>query len=378
MRIAFVSDAAYPWSVGGLEAVEGTEAVGLARDHELHFFSLRWPGMKPNFVYKNIHYHTFHDIRHDMFYRHGRRSIREAVLFTMYSLVLFRHRFDVIQVNQFPFFHIPIVKAYCMLTGCKMVMDVVEVWDRNYWSKYLGSSGRGALANAFANRVYRMADAYIANSSTTAGNLVSLGIEKGRISVFSPVVDDVTIKRVTSGRDTRTVIFSGRLIKEKRFDKWLNVIKQASMDIPSLKAVLIGDGPESANIKKMISERGLSETVEFRGFYPENRITELYSRIKSAGLLLNMSEREGLSIIGLQSLALGTPVVLPDYSPIPREVKGMCVVESERNIANTVVKILRSGDKRSYIKNIDKLRAFSKSNVSEFYSEIFKRLGLKG
>ena len=99
--------------------------------------------MRPSFVYKNVHYHTFHDIRHDRFYRHGRRSIREAVLFTLYTLTLFRYRFDVIQVNQFPYFQIPIVKVYCMLTGCKMIIDAVEVWDREYWVKYLASKNGG-------------------------------------------------------------------------------------------------------------------------------------------------------------------------------------------------------------------------------------------
>lgn len=377
MRIAFVSDAAYPWSVGGLEAVEGTEAVALAQRHDLHFFSLRWPGMKPNFVYKNVHYHTFHDIRHDRFYRHGRRSIREAGLFTLYTLTLFRYRFDVIQVNQFPYFQIPIVKAYCILTGCKMVIDVVEVWDRSYWVKYLASKNGGRLASWFSGWALRMADAYIANSSTTAENLAMLGIDGDKVNVFSPVVDDITIRSIKQGKRSNTIIFSGRLIKEKRFDKWLNVVKEVSKRIPSLKAVLIGEGPESENIKKMIVNYGLGKTVEFRKFYPESKIKELYSEIRSAGLLLNMSEREGLSIIGLQSLALGTPVVLPDYSPIPNEVKEMCVVEGERDIANTVVKILRSSNKKDYIRNVDKLKAFSKSNVNDFYNGMFRKLGIE-
>ncbi|MGI0133556.1 MAG: glycosyltransferase family 4 protein, partial [Candidatus Micrarchaeaceae archaeon] len=295
----------------------------------------------------------------------------------LYSFALFRYRFDVIQVNQFPFFHIPILKAYCMLTGCKMIIDVVEVWDRPYWIQYLASKSWGPLANAFADWTLRMGDAYIANSSTTADNLSRLGIDRRVIKVFSPVVDDTMIRSVKASKRQNAIIFSGRLIKEKRFDKWLSVVKEASKKMPSLKAILIGEGPESSNIKRMITNYGLQKNVEFRKFYPEKRVKELYSAIKSAGLLLNMSEREGLSIIGLQSLALGTPVVLPDYSPIPKEVKEMCVVESERDIADAVVKILRSNSKRQFIRNIDKLKAFSKSNVGDFYDDMFKRLGVK-
>ena len=58
MKIAFVSDAVYPWNVGGLETLESTESKELAKHHEVHFFSLKWPGMKKDFRQNNISYHT--------------------------------------------------------------------------------------------------------------------------------------------------------------------------------------------------------------------------------------------------------------------------------------------------------------------------------
>ena len=87
-----------------------------------------------------------------------------------------------------------------------------------------------------------------------------------------------------------------------------------------------------------------------------------------------MSEREGLSIIVLESLALGTPVLLPDYSPIPKEVKEMCIVRDEKNIPDAIVEILNSKDKRKYIKNRDNINTFSVSGINGFYSGLFKKL----
>lgn len=82
MKIAFISDAVYPWNVGGLETLESTEAQELAKTHEVHFFSLKWPGMKKDFRQNNISYHTLHDITPERFYR-ARKKVNKGV-----SLVL--------------------------------------------------------------------------------------------------------------------------------------------------------------------------------------------------------------------------------------------------------------------------------------------------
>ena len=243
MRIAFISDSVTPWAFGGLETLERAEADELAKRHELHFFSLRWPGMKAEFRKDRIIYHTFHDINHKKFYRHNRRSIREAVVFAVGLFRIFRYRFDVIQSNQFPILQLPVLKLYCVLTGCKLIVDVHEVWNSDYWTTYLGGA-EGYLANAFANWALGMADHYIANSSITEQNLCGLGIRKRRITVFAPTIEYSKISALRGTGRGREIIFAGRLIKEKRLDKWLEVLKK-TMKIARARGVIIGEGPEN-------------------------------------------------------------------------------------------------------------------------------------
>lgn len=101
---------------------------------------------------------------------------------------------------------------------------------------------------------------------------------------------------------------------------------------------------------------------------------ELYEKIKGAKLLLQMSEREGLSIIVLESLALGTPVLIPDYSPIPEEVKRMCIVKDEISIPDAIAEVVESSDKGRYIRDKEGLAAYSTSKVNEFYASLFRKL----
>ena len=373
MKIAFVSDAVYPWNVGGLETLESTESKELAKRHEAHFFSLRWPGMGKDFRKDNIMYHTLHNITTEKFYRHGRRSIREAVAFTASLFRLLFYRFDYMQANEFPILHIPMLKAYCRLTGCKLILDMHEVWDRDYWTSYLGGIS-GALAGAFASWAIRGADAYISNSSTTAQKLAELGIDEQKIHIFSPVIDDKELGRIMVKREERRVVFSGRLIKEKRLDKWLTAVKSATKRARGMKALIIGSGPERHSISKEISSMHLGNVVKLRDFYRAADKRELYEKIKGSKLLLQMSEREGLSIIVLESLALGTPVLIPDYSPIPEEVKRMCIVKDEISIPDAIAEVVNSGDKGRFIRNREGLAVYSASGVNAFYTSLFRKL----
>lgn len=374
MKIAFVSDAVYPWNVGGLETLESTEAQELAKTHDVHFFSLRWPGMKPKFRHNGITYHTFHNITSERFYRHGRRSIREAIAYTFGLLRLFSYRFDYIQSNEFPILQIPLLKLYCAITNCKLILDMHEVWDKEYWTSYLGTGVTGIMANAFASAVLKMADAYIANSSVTSERLEKLGVRPERIYLFSPVINDKELRGIKAKENDRSVIFSGRLIKEKRLDKWLTAVKSASKGVKSLKATIIGDGPEKERIASLIKRYHLDKTVRLQGFYHTEKKNELYRKIKESKVLLQMSEREGLSIIVLESLALGTPVLIPTDSPIPSEVKEMCVVKDEIAIPYQLEQMLKSPDKRKFLKNLDRLDNFSVSHVNRFYTTLFQRI----
>jgi glycosyltransferase involved in cell wall biosynthesis len=372
MRIAFVSDAVYPWNIGGIETLQSNESRELSKAHEVHFFSLRWPGMKKEFVRDGVSFHTFHSVTNERFYRHGRRSIREALVFSFGLFRLFAHKFDYIQANEFPVLHLPLLWLYCKLYRCKLILDVAEVWDKEYWTSYLGNIP-GRLAHAWASTFITIADAYIANSSVTEAKLVKSGIAKRKIHVFTPVIDDRLMKSIKP-EDGKNVIFYGRLIKEKRMDTWLMMVKDAGRQVRNLKAVIIGKGPDEGRIRKLIGELGLKGVVEMRGFYSERDKRILFGRVKASDLLLQTSEREGLGLVALESLALGTPVVLPDYSPIPQEVKSMCIVEREDRIPHRIVEMLKSGNKAAYIRNSSNMKTFEISNVNKFYSDLFESL----
>ena len=379
MRIAFAYDVPYPWHVGGIEVLNYNEVKELSRIHEVHFFTTRWPGMPGNeFEYNGAKYHARHEVDRDRLYRHGRRSIREAVAYSFGLFRLFRYDFDVVVGNFFPILHVPILWLYCRLRGARLVLEVAEVWDRDYWRSYLGWP-LGWLADAYSTMVMNSADAYVADSSATARKLSDRGVAEGKIRVFAPCIEGAemdSIARSAGGGRRRRIIFSGRLIKDKRLERWLAVVKAVSERMPGVEAVIIGNGPELGRIKKEVRSLGLSKVVKLMPFYEDKR--DLYKAIGGSSLLLHMSEREGFGIVCVESISLGTPVVLPSYTPIPEEVRSMCVVRDEKDLPGAIIEILKSKEKSKFIRNRRNMDKFLVSNVNGFYGEVFRRIGLKG
>jgi len=371
MRIAFAYDAPYPWHVGGIESMNYNEAEELARQHEVDYFTMKWPGMKDDFTRNGIHYHAMNETDQGRLYRHGRRSIREAIKYSLSLGRLFNKKFDVVITNAFPILHLPLVKLYCRMKGAKLIVEVAEVWDREYWRSYLGGI-LGPMAYAYSKFAIKGADFYVTISSTTSQKLKGLGISGSKMKIFAPALDNVAMNKAKGSAKNKTVLFSGRMIKEKRLDKWISAVRDAQSADKGIRGIIIGSGPERQSLEGMIKKMGLQGKIGMHGFYSNQ--ADLYKLIKGSALTLQMSEREGLSIIAIESIALGTPVLLPSYTPLPKEVRQMCVVVDEKSIPSKIAEIAGSRDKSSYIRNRGNIKLYSKSNVNGFYSSLFSKL----
>lgn len=374
MKIAFVSDVVYPWVLGGVESIEYQEMKELAKINEVHVFCMRFGNMGREFVKDGIHYHANPKADENSFYKNGKRSAKEAARFSMALKGMFKYKFDVVQANMFPVMHIPVVKLYCRLNKAKLILDVAEVWDKGYWKNYMGNI-KGELAYRYNVKGIISADFYIANSTITEKELLKLGIDKRRIEVFSPFLDRGLLGSIKAATKHKTVIVSGRLIREKRIDSFIRIMKQVIDKVPNAKGIIIGNGPEKESLESMIKSYGIEKSVIIRKPYKEKR--SLYRAIRSASLMLQMSGREGLSAITIESIALGTPVILPSYTPIPEEVKEMCNVMDEKEIPDFIIGMFKKESVKAKIRNKGNLERYYTSGIMKRYAGIFKNVGLR-
>ncbi len=364
MRIGFVSDCVFPWTVGGVERVEHDEMVLLSKRHEVYSFSLRFEGMRRHFKRGGIDYVGVADASaNELYTKDGRRSIGLALRFANgLGSGIGKYDLDIVYANSFPYLHLPVLKRYCRRHQAKLVLDVAEVWSKEYWIGYLGRI-RGIAAYHYAKSAIRGADAYVANSSTTAMELERLGIERNRITVFAPVIDLRKMPEPRHSRKGRYVLYAGRLIKEKRVDLWVESVVRANELDSSIRGLIIGSGPEESKIRALIRRYPF---IEMRGVCRSKR--QLYSIIGGAVCMLNMSEREGLSVITIESAAMGTIPLLPSYTPIPKEVRELSLVRKIDDIPKTIVGI--AAGRIGYKMDRRRLGRFDVGAVSDEFERI--------
>ncbi|MEM0143248.1 MAG: glycosyltransferase, partial [Candidatus Parvarchaeum sp.] len=199
----------------------------------------------------------------------------------------------------------------------------------------------------------------------TSSALKRIGIPGSKITVFSPVLDMKLINSVPHKAKTHTVIYAGRLIKEKRLDLWINAVAKAHSLDSSITGLIIGSGPMLEGLKLMAKPFPFIKFAK-----PFTAKKELYSELSKSMATLNMSEREGLSAITIESAALGTAPVLPSYTPIPKEVKELAVVADKEKIPGILAKIA-SGNAH-YKPNARRLKSFDSAKINEVFEKLLR------
>lgn len=100
------------------------------------------------------------------------------------------------------------------------------------------------------------------------------------------------------------LFFAGLLVPRKGIDTMLHVVAQLTQDIPSIKLVLVGEGPRKKYYIRLAEQLRISNFVRFLGWRKD-----IPSLLKTADVLLLPSRAEGLSGIIMEAMASKLPVV---------------------------------------------------------------------
>lgn len=101
-----------------------------------------------------------------------------------------------------------------------------------------------------------------------------------------------------------TIACVGRLSKEKGQRELLGAFALALRALPHLRLWLIGDGPDRFELDQDCDRLGIKSAVEFLGFR-----NDLDKILPDVDLLVVPSRNEGLGIVALEAMAMGTIVL---------------------------------------------------------------------
>jgi glycosyltransferase involved in cell wall biosynthesis len=158
----------------------------------------------------------------------------------------------------------------------------------------------------------RLPPAIIANSFTARRNAERLGIPPVRIEVLPNVLDLAEFDRGADPappfpREGRSpvVIAVCRLVAAKRLDRFLRALALARREMPGIRGVIVGEGPEGDQLASLARELSLlPDAVSFHG-----RRDDVAGLLRGSDIAVLTSEHEGFPNVVLEAMAARLPVV---------------------------------------------------------------------
>ena len=322
MRVCLVYDCLFPHTVGGAERWYRNLAERLAADgHDVTYLTLRqWErGADPGVAGVDV---RAVGPRMQLYSGPGRRRVAPPLVFgagVLWHLLRHGHRYDVVHTCSFPYFSLLAAALIRPRWRYRLVVDWFEVWSRSYWREYLGRAAGdvGWRVQRLCAHVPQRAFCF---SRLYAERLRAEGLD-GEITMLAGAYDGPLQARPVLDAEP-LILFAGRHIPEKQVPAILPALALARARAPELRAAILGDGPERADVVRLATELGLDGAVEVPGFVSTETVEEMMGR---ALCMLLPSRREGYGLVVIEAAARGTPSVVvagPDNAAVELIVEG--------------------------------------------------------
>ncbi len=112
---------------------------------------------------------------------------------------------------------------------------------------------------------------------------------------------DTELFKPSSGRHNFMAVFLGRLIRNKGPQRLLEAVPYLP---PEIRIVFVGDGPLRSKLESRTRDLGAMDRVVFLG-----ERSDVHRILPLAGVLVRVSDTEGMSLAVLEALACGIPVI---------------------------------------------------------------------
>ena len=182
-----------------------------------------------------------------------------------------------------------------------------------------------------------------------------------------------------SNLNSDQIIFSGAMYHHRGIDILLESVTDVVKKKPQAKFVLLGDGPEWNQLKKITIEKKLEENVDFKGWVNRNEIPK-YLATSSIGIgPLRSTEvtKNALPIKVLEYMSAGLPIIAAKDTlsqDILEEGKNGFFIKDSIELGKRILELLTNEELRKRMgKNSNKMvQKFDWKNIAESIIDEFR------
>jgi glycosyltransferase involved in cell wall biosynthesis len=348
LRIAIVYDCLYPHTIGGCERWYRGVAERLASRHRVSYLTrTQWDAAEGPDAPAGVEVLGL-DGGRQLYTASGRRRIAPPLRFglaVLLHLLRNRRRYDIVHTCSFPYF--PLLSAVMARAagGAPVVTDWVEVWPRDYWRDYLGRVG-GAAGAAVQQLCIALTGPSFTLSDLAAAVLREQGY-RGTPVILKGIYDGPLPSPPAQVQREPMVVYVGRHIPEKQVSVIPAAIALARRQVPALRALIFGDGPERPRVLNEIARLRLEDVIRCPGFAPWQ---EIDCALRAAMCLVLPSRREGYGLVVVEAAARGTPSIVVEgadnaaTSLVADGINGLVVPSAQPDaLADAIVKVHAAG-----------------------------------
>lgn len=197
-------------------------------------------------------------------------------------------------------------------------------WLRRITGVRYGAVAHGvdvwSLKDRSLTRALRSADRLVAVSNFTRDRLVQqINLAKDQIGLlpntfsseeFVPAPKPhYLLKRFGLHPEQPVILTVARLASEDRYkgyDQILRALPAVRRQIPNVRYILGGHGPDRGRVDALIQQLGVEESVTVAGYVPDHELCGFYNL---CDVFAMPSKGEGFGIVFLEALACGKPVI---------------------------------------------------------------------
>ncbi len=169
------------------------------------------------------------------------------------------------------------------------------------------------------------------------------------------------------------LVYLGRLTYQKNPQRLIKVIASIVKKRPNTKVVIIGTGDLELETKKLSTEKGLDNNIDFLGF--QSNPTKI---LHDSKVMIMTSRWEGTPMCALEAMALGVPIVSTPTDGL-REVvdEGRTGYLSDDDIAlaDKCIELITDKEQQNRMCILSQGRAKAMMNIGTYKSQILQAYG---
>lgn len=289
-----------------------------------------------------------------------------------------KEKFDFVLTIFHPFHLVPNAAISC--AKALGIPSIIKIDDAIYEKSSGLKTIQRKIEKMISTRSLRNASRVLVSNEPTKEIMKSYySVEEEKISIVPNGVDLSFFR--PAKKDPKKLVFSGVMYHHRGLDMLLESAPAVIKQVPDVRFVLLGDGPEMNELQNIVKKNNLESNIEIKGWVERQNIpTYLSDASIGIGPLKRTTVTENaLPIKVLEYMASGLPIIAKTGT-LPNDVlinnENGYFVENSSDLSKNIIKLLKNPELVEKMGKIsfDMVQKFSWEKIVKSIMKIYEQI----